>query len=41
MTEMLDPEELTAPDQFSLENMDDWDLGSACSIENEECEACQ
>lgn len=38
MTEMLDPYELTAPDD------EGWELpleGAACRIEDDTCEACQ
>lgn len=36
MTEMLDPYELTAPDEWELPSD-----GASCSIEDTDCEACQ
>lgn len=38
MTEQLDLFELEQPDEVTV---DEWDLGPACSIDNDECEACQ
>lgn len=35
MTEMLDPYEVQVEDEG------DFDLGPACSLDGEECEACQ
>jgi hypothetical protein len=43
MTEMLDPYELTAPDQIELPVVDfgDFEIGTACNLDDTECEACQ
>lgn len=41
MTAHLDPWELNpeaTPDEVDTE---DWDLGPACSLDGDECEACQ
>lgn len=42
MTAQLDPWELNpeaTPDQVPV--TDDWDLGPACSLDSDDCEACQ
>lgn len=53
MTTQLDPWELHAPDEHVLSKDcwcdpvvipvtgDDFELGSACSLDGDECEACQ